>query len=293
MSRAQCGTDKDDSCLKCGDSSAYDCEYCCPGCIQQSKGEYKWCQCSKGPPSPPPGKDTWDNYRVAGMDVISVTGGQIKTDYSKVVVMLHGGGGSGTDYEVQYRLGWFGNTSGIKYVFPTSPNHLWYISFKNGCGLVGDCAYNMSSIHESADRVATLLEHEKALVGGDSSNMYLAGFSEGAQLTSYMQLAKLDYALGGTIVMDGYPLPPLCDMPGATPEAAKKNATYTGQDMNWMIYHGEADPIFPVDDTMEAYHDIFDVLGINSTLKVDHVEPGMSHTLIQKEFTTMVDFIRG
>ena len=34
---------------------------------------------------------------------------------------------------------------------------------------------------------------------------------QGAQLTSYMQIAKLDYALGGCVVMDGYPLPPLCD----------------------------------------------------------------------------------
>ena len=51
--------------------------------------------------------------------------------------MLHGGGGSGSDWRYQYSQGWFGDLAGLKYVFPTSPNHLWYISFKNGCGLIG------------------------------------------------------------------------------------------------------------------------------------------------------------
>ena len=51
--------------------------------------------------------------------------------------MLHGGGGSGSDWRYQYNAGWFGDLAGLKYVFPTSPNHLWYISFKNGCGLIG------------------------------------------------------------------------------------------------------------------------------------------------------------
>ena len=65
-----------------------------------------------------------------------------------------------------------------------------------------------------------------------------------------MQLAKLDYALGGTIVMDGFPLPPLFDMVGHSQSAARANATYYGTDMKWMIWHGESDPIFPVDLTL-------------------------------------------
>ena len=43
--------------------------------------------------------------------------------------------------------------------------------------------------------MAALLTHEQALVGGDSKKTYLGGFSEGAQLTSYIQLAKLNYAV--------------------------------------------------------------------------------------------------
>ena len=140
-----------------------------------------------------------------------------------------------------------------------------------------------------------LLEHERAAapIGGDAAKVFLAGFSEGAQLTAYMQIANLDYALGGAIVMDGFPLPPLCDMPGKPSAAAQRNATYFGPDMRWMIYHGDADPIFPVNLTVDAYRGIFAALGASATLKVLHTEPGMTHTLIRPEFDLMLEFIRG
>lgn len=297
--KAKCARDFYHNCLRCGNSSDYDCEECCPTCKQVIKGAYKFCDCGKGPtpppgppPAPPHSPDSWDTYQVAGMDVISVTGGHNKSDYQKVVVLLHGGGEVGGMWQLFYDQGWFGDLSGIKYVFPTAPDHLWYHSYKNGCGLKDDCAYNISSIDESASRVAALIEHEKAPLGGDGSKVYLGGFSEGAQLTSYMQIAKLDFALGGVIVMDGYPLPPLCDMPGAAPSAAKKNATYYGQDMKWMINWGDQDPIFPLQESLAAYHGIFAALEINATLKSTQIYPGMTHTVIQSEFAKIVDFIR-
>ncbi len=296
----KCGTDWDNSCLKCGTASAYDCEECCPNCKQVTKGEYKYCECGKGPspgpgPSPSPSPDTWTNYKVAGMDVMAVVGGKNQS-YDTVVVMLHGGGGSGSDWRYQYDQGWFGNISGFKYVFPTSPleGNVWYIDFKNpACGLNDDCAYNLTSIQDTGSRVAQLINQEKAGVGGDGSKVYLAGFSEGAQLTGYVQIAQLDFALGGAVVMDGYPLPPLCDMPGAAPAAAKKNATYYGSDMRWMIWHGSADPIFPEEMTINAWNGIFDALEVKSTVKIEHVEPGMTHTLIESEFVQLQSFVRG
>lgn len=275
------------------------CKQCCEGCHLEdggSKGIY--CMEDKGPspgPSPTPGTDTWENYNVAGMDVSSVVGGHDSTNYDKVVILLHGGGGSGSDWQYQYNSGWLGDLSGMKYVFPTSSlsGHVWFNTYKNGCGLKDDCAYDIPSIEQMGSAVAELIEHEKSLLGGDSSKVYLAGFSEGAQMTGYVQLAKLDYALGGTIVMDGYPIPPLCDMPGHSQAEARANATYYGTDMNWMIYHGDADPIFPVGETMPAWRSIFDALGARSTLKIDHVEQGMTHTVIQSEFDMMVNFIKG
>eukprot|EP00966_Prymnesium_polylepis_P118288 2734937-Prymnesium_polylepis.1 len=295
--RDQCGIDFEHSCLRCGTASSYDCEECCPGCKSVSKSSYKYCDCGSKPgpspsptPSPTPGAQ-WDTYTVAGMDVTSLTGG---STHEKVVIMLHGGGQSGSMWPYYYQQGWFGNISGLKYVFPTSAiaSHVWFNTYKNSCGLNDDCAYDIPSIQESATRVATLIEREKALVGGDGSKVYLAGFSEGAQLTGYMQIAKLDFALGGTIIMDGFPLPPLFDMVGSSQAAARANATYYGDDMNWFIWHGESDPIFPIDQTLNTWNGMLDALGARSTLAVEHREPGMTHTVIQSEFTQVVSFIR-
>jgi len=292
----KCGTDWFDSCLVCGTEGDFDCEKCCNGCKSVTKGTYKYCECS-GPkppsptPSPTPGA-VWDSYRVSGMDVISVTGG---STHEKVIVMLHGGGESGSMWQYNFEQGWFGNISGLKYVFPTSAisSHVWFNTYKNGCGLNADCAYDIPSIQASASRVAALIDREKGLVGGDGSKVFLAGFSEGAQLTGYMQLCQLTFALGGTIVMDGFPLPPTFDMAGHSRAAARANATYYGEDMRWMIWHGEADPIFPVDLTLNTWNAIHTALGTSSTVKIEHREPGMTHTLIQSEFTRMVAFIRG
>ena len=68
------GVPDDHSCLKCGNASAFDCEYCCPGCTPIVHGQSKLCDCT--PPGPPPGNDTWTTYNVGGMAVIAVTGGK-------------------------------------------------------------------------------------------------------------------------------------------------------------------------------------------------------------------------
>ena len=268
-------------------------------------------------------EDSWDQYEAGGMNVLSVTGGSQKSNFEKTVVMLHGGGGSGSDWVCQYQDGWFGNMTGIKYVFPTTPldGNVWFNTYKGDCGLADDCAYDIPSIQEAATSVAALLESEMGILGGDNSKLYLAGFSEGAQLTGYTQIAKLNYPLGGVIIMDGYPIPPLCDMPGKDTDAAKQNATYYGTDMNWMIWHGnarvllaffcyspnslihcsacfrphsgEADYIFPCDETLAAWNGIFEALEIQSTLAIEHTEPLQGHTLIESEFDAVVEFVRG
>ena len=69
-------------------------------------------------------------------------------------------------------------------------------------------------------------------------------------------------ALGGTIVMDGFPLPPLCDMPGHAQSDARNNATYYGTDMRWMIYWGAADPIFPAHLSLTAWNGVLNALGL-------------------------------
>jgi len=76
--------------------------------------------------------------------------------------------------------------------------------------------------------------------------------------------------------MNAFPLPPLIDMPGQG-EMAKTNATYFGQDMRFMIMYGGNDTIVPANETQKIYHEIFDALGVNSTLKNESIEAGVSH----------------
>ena len=90
-----------------------------------------------------------------------------------------------------YNYGLFGDISGMKFVFPSSnitsgppkkgkTPHLWYISYKNGCGLDDDCAYNLTSINDSGSRVKALIQHEMEAGKIEGKNVFLAGFSQGA-----------------------------------------------------------------------------------------------------------------
>ena len=50
----------------------------------------------------------------------------------------------------------------------SSRGHLWYDSYKNGCGLAEDCAYNLTSISHKASLVAAVIEREMSLLKGDA-----------------------------------------------------------------------------------------------------------------------------
>ena len=86
----------------------------------------------------------------------------------------------------------------------------------------------------------------------DGSKIFLGGFSQGAQLAAYVQIAELNFALGGVIILSGYPIPPLLGMNEKNKDPFK-NASYYGDDMNWMIWIGQDDDVFPPQGTMDAY----------------------------------------
>jgi hypothetical protein len=108
-----------------------------------------------------------------------------------------------------------------------------------------------------------------------------------------MQIAKLEYALGGAIVFDGYPLPPLVLMPNKTEEEARALATYYGDDMRWMFYHGSEDFIFDKNATYDEVTAIWEVLDVNKTLKIFHIECGMNHDVSKNGTAMMIEFING
>lgn len=104
--------------------------------------------------------------------------------------MLHGGGGSSFEWRDLYDSGAFGNTTNIKYIFPeaTHNNYLWYTSTKtSGCGGTDDCAYDLTSITSSGDKLKSVVDYEKNLKSWtDSKNIYVAGYSQGGQIASYL-----------------------------------------------------------------------------------------------------------
>lgn len=63
----------------------------------------------------------------------------------------------------------------------------------------------------------------------DYSNIYLAGFGEGARMVYYVQLGLLTEPLGGAFTFMGYPLVPMF---GLEPEI-----TYDEDDMHWMMFY--------------------------------------------------------
>ena len=59
------------------------------------------------------------------MESNSVIGGG--SDYDTVVILLHGGGWNSQEWIYDYEEGHFGDITGMKFVFPTSPmtyNHV-------------------------------------------------------------------------------------------------------------------------------------------------------------------------
>jgi len=231
-----------------------------------------------------------EEYTVGDMDVFALTNG---SSYEYAVVWLHGGGGSG-EGEYKWNFDWWGDISDLKVIYPSSPrpDHLWFRTFKNGCGEDQDCSYNLDDVRASSDRIKALIEHEVQILHNDSSKVYLAGFSQGAEMTTHMQITALDFPLGGNIVMDGYPIPPLVDMVGHSPEDAKKNATYLGKDQRWMFWHGSEDIYFNSNTTIALYHEIWDLLDLRSTIEFEYVEQGQQHTEVPEAFSAMLDFVR-
>jgi hypothetical protein len=116
-----------------------------------------------GPKPPTPHSNQTEEYTVAGMNVEAIYFNKDKS-YNKVIVQLHGGGGDNQMWNWDWQQGMYGNNvTDVKLVNPTSyrSGHTWYQDFKRpNCGLNDDCAYNLTTIKESGERIQQLIEHE-------------------------------------------------------------------------------------------------------------------------------------
>lgn len=106
-------------------------------------------------------------------------------------------------------------------------------------------------------------------------------------------MGQLDYALGGCFVLCGYPLIPLDDrMLNYTKDEAKEHVSYHGTDMNWMMFHGEYDPVFPPKESADWAFKMYDLLDVNDTILYDYTKPGNWHMEDYDYFNTMMTFVR-
>jgi len=110
-------------------------------------------------------------------------------------------------------------------------------------------------------------------------------------MSLYIQLMKVDYAFGGVVLFAGYPVEPLRHMLDMSAKEAKAAARYTGQDMRFMIWHGDKDTIHPVTETFEKYDKLFTKLGISDTIMRKHIQKGLGHDTSPEGFEKMGEFI--
>jgi len=238
---------------------------------------------------------SWVESKVGTMKVLSNTGGS--STYDKVVILLHGGGSSAEEIKGYYDAGNFGVTTNIKYVAPESTHsgNVWFVSTKaSGCGHSDACSYDTATIATSADQIKAVIDNEKTLKSWTNSDkIFLGGYSQGAQMASQVQLAKMTEKLGGVMVFCGAPLPPIANFPTKTTAEAQAAATYFGTDMRWMFMFGETDPIFEGEASKAIYTNLLTKLGAAATIKINHIEVGWGHEVTSNGWANMVKFING
>lgn len=111
-------------------------------------------------------------------------------------------------------------------------------------------------------------------------------------MAMYVQLAKLDFPLGGVGVIGGYPIEQLRALLDAkmTKEQAIAKLSYTGQ-MNFFIYHGKSDNHFPYKRALGKYKEFFRKVDESSSVKALKLEAGLGHKVSKKSIVAFWNFI--
>lgn len=232
------------------------------------------------------------------MDITEVYNDEDDMSYTKVVVYLHGGGTSGDAVAWLADRGYFGeDISGTKLIFPTSTldGGVWYNSYKSGdagtetCDFALDsaCSYDMTSVDTSGQNVAALIENEVNNNGISATDIYLAGYSQGGQMTYHVTHGQLTYAIGGSFGISTYPMYPVWA------SATAADYTYYGTDSNWFIFGGDEDPIFDGATSLAAAEAAFAVLDPSDpTIQYSVVVEGNGHDEDCRYFKVMMAYVK-
>lgn len=97
-------------------------------------------------------------------------------------------------------------------------------------------------IHESAEQIRKIVDRELAILNGDSSRLFIAGFSQGCGLAMHIGL-ECTQRVGGIIAIAGYffPITQIHDSNKETP---------------MLIIHGKKDTIRPWEQVKSTYDEL-------------------------------------
>lgn len=190
---------------------------------------------------------------------------------TKTIIWLHGAAGSATMYSNMYQQGQFPKQKHWNLKFLQSPHR--YTDFMGRASGYAwmrkddDRRYLDADIQSSAAGIASIVRDEinkyETLTNDASSKVYLAGFSQGAMMTLYVQMSRLREPLGGAGVFEGSLVPQLKLLTYknvTSGEAQEKCSICTSENkdnLRYFMYHGTDDLRFHLNATMKKYKKLF------------------------------------
>ena len=93
--------------------------------------------------------------------------------------------------------------------------------------------------------------------------VFLAGMSQGAMMSLYVQLTKLDYDLGGVMLHSGSLVAPLQQIVNGEFNHPEQKLSAPGKNMKFLFYHGAADKHFLASTVLPSYTKLLKQVGAN------------------------------
>ena len=227
----------------------------------------------------------------------------VSAENQKTLIWMHGAGENATFYLDKFKSGEYHQNKDVKIMFLQSglkqDGRTPWMKNNAGKGHMDPDARNITDADMQSESIVKIIRDEIKSTYGHlnfkegAKRIYLGGKSQGALLTLYIQLMKLDNSLGGAAVCSGFPLKPLLEMTysNVTKSEARKECTDLKKDMRFFIWHGEKDTVFDQVPTFKLYDELFEKLGVNSTIKVMHHEPGLTHETSATEMKHLMAFM--
>lgn len=140
-------------------------------------------------------------------------------------------------------------------------------------------------MEQQGAQIKALIEQEAAVDGISMSDIFLGGISQGGRMVWHTAFGQLEEAIGGYFSIVSCPQYP------AFEGVVESEYSYNGDDMNWFVFMGGDDEIFPPAQCQEAYENVFEALGMSDALKYDVIAEGVGHEDDSRFYDVMLQFI--